>query len=557
MAYSRLKCPQCDTDFGQESRLLDHLTDVHGVIDHLVYYVGLHCAGVRPTCNCSPECKVELPWAGWKKGFTSKYARGHNARVDSVYFDKDRQKAFVEKRIEGYATGRNKVWNDGLTKETDERIAIAAEKTSKTLCEGYASGSFVDWRVGNEEKARVQARKSSETKRRLFDAGELVPWNKGLNANTSPEMAAIAAKISATMMNDQDASARRFKPDQLLELITPSLKCGNFTLTTDLSTYRNKYQRLLLTCNVCGSLQEKNLMMLLSTPKCFVCHPKSSVGELQLYEFVKSIAPDTVSCDRVVLPRGLEIDVFVPSHKLAIEYDGLLWHSTEMQDDNFRSQRKMDECAKLGVKFMVIYEDEWRDKRDVIKGMIEHRLGVHSRVLDARKMSIKLIDGPRSRAFFDANHLEGFTPASITCGLVDKSGEIVAAASLRRPFHKSLGTDALELARSCCIRGANVRGWLGRLTRALCVQARESGKMSLVTYVDKRVGTGSGYAAAGWTLVKADTGPRFWWTDYHDRWDRFKYRADSSRGLTQRQVADDAGVVPIYGCSNTLWRRDV
>lgn len=38
MIKGRLKCPDYKSDFGQESRLLDHLTDVHGIIDHL----GLH-----------------------------------------------------------------------------------------------------------------------------------------------------------------------------------------------------------------------------------------------------------------------------------------------------------------------------------------------------------------------------------------------------------------------------------------------------------------------------------------------------------------------------------
>ena len=47
-------------------------------------------------------------------------------------------KTMKEKYPDGF-----KVWNDGLTKEDDERLRILGEKTSKTLREGYASGRLI------------------------------------------------------------------------------------------------------------------------------------------------------------------------------------------------------------------------------------------------------------------------------------------------------------------------------------------------------------------------------------------------------------------------------
>jgi hypothetical protein len=276
------------------------------------------------------------------------------------------------------------------------------------------------------------------------------------------------------------------------------------------------------------------------------------LGQIELYEFVKSLAPDAVLGERTLLPRHAEIDVYVPSKKLAIEYDGLWWHGTERQEDKFRSQKKATNCVNAGLRFMVVYEDEWKQKQDTVKAMIRHRLGADDVSLDARKLKVARVSSRLARKFFDANHLDGHTPAKITFGLFD-GDVLVAAASLRRPFHKSHG-NVFELARSCCLAGTSVRGWLGKLTHVLARHAFCDGKESMITYVDHRVGEGNSYRAAGWKLEKQDTGYRFWWTDYVNRWDRFKYKADRSRGLTQQQVADEAGVVQLYGCSNSVWR---
>lgn len=45
--------------------------------------------------------KVEICFL--EKGFISKYVRGHNAKIDSAYFNSDRQTEFAKKRSQGYS----------------------------------------------------------------------------------------------------------------------------------------------------------------------------------------------------------------------------------------------------------------------------------------------------------------------------------------------------------------------------------------------------------------------------------------------------------------------
>jgi hypothetical protein len=152
--------------------------------------------------------------------------------------------------------------------------------------------------------------------------------------------------------------------------------------------------------------------------------------------------------------------------------------------------------------------------------------------------------------FFDANHIDGNTVAKVTIGL--KFNEhIVAAISLRTPFHKKYH-GSLEVARVCTALDTVVQGGLSKLTSKAKQWAQENGYATLISYVDTRIGVGESWLDAGWSLI-SETPPRFWWTDNHQRFNRFKFKANKRLGLTEAQVASQAGVTKIWGCRNLLF----
>jgi len=551
VAYSRLKCMHCHANFGQETKFVDHLVRCHelSLEQQLQSFLDIHHEGIHPTCQCSNECNVKMSWSGWKKGFTSKYARGHNARIDSVYLDATRQKEFISKRIDGLKTGRIVAWNKGLTKDTDERIAKASAAISKSLCDGHASGSIVDWRVNNPDKARQVAEKLSRTKRDQHTKGSLIIWNRGLTKATSEKVADIATKISSRY--DLPNAGRRIKLEELQARV--SAFSSTFTLVSSLEDYTTRrVARLVFRCNACQTEQAKSLAMLEESPICFTCCPKSSVAEREIFDFVNSLGLETLSGDRsAISPK--ELDVYVPSRKLAIEYNGLYWHSAATHSDPEKHcLKKLDACTNAGISLFSIYEDEWRDKRELIQCMIRHRLGKTTSRFYARKLQLREVPSPIARKFFDENHLEGYVKSVVVFGLYHED-ELLAAMTLRTAFHRQY-KDYYEVGRSCCKMDVSISGWLGKLSKHALKYATQFGRLGLITYVDGRVGMGSGYQNAGWQLLKQSTGPRFWWTDFVHRYDRFSVRANSALGVTQKQAAIDAGVVPIWGCSNSLWQ---
>jgi hypothetical protein len=543
MVYAAISCPLCADQFKQELKLNKHLQLSHDVTDVEALYVKHVLNNIRPRCACCETCDASIRWGGWKKGFISKYARGHNARVDSIYNNPTFQKQAAKKRKSKFSQGAITVWNKGLSKTDDDRIASAAQKISRTLKDGYSSGRLIDWRSKDEHRAKFHAKKVSLTKQKLFAEGKLNIWNAGLTKETDARLAQAATKISLAYQRRE--VGRRLTRDELKRRVEA---VPQFELLSSIDDYRmRRIQRLAFRCRTCNNVISKSLAMLEDTPICFFCHPKESTGQLELFQFVKEIAPTTVLSDRTII-NPKELDIVVPG-KLAIEYDGLWWHSELFLRPDY-ADRKFSACQDAGIRLLRVFEDEWRDKRELVQQMIMHRLGLNRIVIGARSCELVELKLKERRAFFNAYHLDGDVKARTALGLKFR-GELVAAMSLRRPFHKTHANFS-EVARFAQKPGISVAGALSRLSKRAVKLEKDRGKQGLLTYVDHRVGDGQSYVKAGFKIVTHSTGPRFWWTDFKHRYGRFKFKADRTQGLSERDVAQREGVVKIWGCSNLM-----
>ena len=91
---------------------------------------------------------------------------------------------------------------------------------------------------------------------------------------------------------------------------------------------------------------------------------KSSKGEKELFAFVKTLKEDSLHNNREeIFP--LELDIYIPSLKLAIEYDGDYWHSLPAMKQ--RDFVKDNICLTKGIKLIRIKESDWKSNKDKIK----------------------------------------------------------------------------------------------------------------------------------------------------------------------------------------------
>ena len=97
---------------------------------------------------------------------------------------------------------------------------------------------------------------------------------------------------------------------------------------------------ITITCDRCLNDYIINRALLwyrvtITTNPCLVCHPKkmgTSIAETELSEFITSLNVDIVTNERTIL-NGKELDIYIPSHKIAIEYNVLYWHSEKYVDN--------------------------------------------------------------------------------------------------------------------------------------------------------------------------------------------------------------------------------
>ena len=109
---------------------------------------------------------------------------------------------------------------------------------------------------------------------------------------------------------------------------------------------------------------------------CPVCaHSNISVLEKELREFLV----DMVGCDCVVMnARDIippyELDMVVPHARLAIEFNGVYWHSEAVGRSKDYHLQKFLRCKAAGLQLLQVWEDDWRDKQDIVKRMIAAKL---------------------------------------------------------------------------------------------------------------------------------------------------------------------------------------
>ena len=233
-----------------------------------------------------------------------------------------------------------------------------------------------------------------------------------------------------------------------------------------------------------------------------------SIIEKQVIDFIQSLGVTAIHSDWDTL-ENKELDILIPSHNLAIEIDGLYWHSfnpnSQKVDNRFRHLEKTVECQSKGIQLLHITDGEWNTKKDIISAIIESKLGMNQ-TLHARKLKIVEISPKDAKNFFTQYHLQGHVPSKYYFGL-ELDGDIVMAISAgRHRFTKN--SDFIELYRLCSKRGISIAGGASKLIKHL----QKISDSDIITYCDRSKSSGEVYKTIGFKYVR-ENAPGYFWTD--------------------------------------------
>lgn len=68
---------------------------------------------------------------------------------------------------------------------------------------------------------------------------------------------------------------------------------------------------------------------------------------------MKKVFPDAISRYTEIFSNGMELDIYIPSIKLGIEYDGMAWHKTDIIP---REKKKYSICQENGIRLLRLME---------------------------------------------------------------------------------------------------------------------------------------------------------------------------------------------------------
>ena len=138
---------------------------------------------------------------------------------------------------------------------------------------------------------------------------------------------------------------------------------------------------------------------------------RTSFPEQAVFFYIKKRFPDAINGYQDIFRRGMELDVYVPSIKTGIEYDGW-WHRDGGLD---RERKKYQICKRNGISLIRIKEnrEHWEESHDLADYIVRTIPGVYFYLEKAIRVCLSIMgDVDIAKAFFDANSLYAERPNS-------------------------------------------------------------------------------------------------------------------------------------------------
>jgi len=270
----------------------------------------------------------------------------------------------------------------------------------------------------------------------------------------------------------------------------------------------------------------------------------TSEGERSLADFVQTYT-DIERNVRSAVPK-YEIDIFIPNLMMAIEYNGIYWHSEAIRKKAYHYD-KWKACNDAEIKLIQIWEDDWLLREGVVKKMLLHKLGFAKEgKMGARQCTVSHVGRRECVDFLEANHIQGSATSSVRLGLRSPGGELVALCVFLRASTPDKPWSLVRYATS-----RSVTGGFSRLLKAF---VREYHPVQIVTFADLCISNGDLYQLNGFiedSLLPPDyryvyDGKRV--HKFNFRKGRFKRdkRLKYDPSMTERELAELNGIPRIY-----------
>jgi len=270
----------------------------------------------------------------------------------------------------------------------------------------------------------------------------------------------------------------------------------------------------------CGYIRENRLsnFHLQGCPKC--TNTGTSNPEEEIREWVQSLGLNTEKFKfKAIKTNYKSLDIYVPELKLAIEHNGLYFHSvvglkrshknyTESDAINYHYS-KMKNANQLGIRVINIFANEWIERKNQIKNFLKSSLGIYETKISGNKTHVKEIDNVIGNNFIEENHIQGPSRNSFKHFGLFYNEKLVGVMSFgTHPRGYQDGTVYLD--RLCFLDGFKIHGGASKLLSVAKNWASDKGYEGISSHSDNRWSEGKVYEKMGFHLF-SESGPDFYY----------------------------------------------
>ena len=250
-----------------------------------------------------------------------------------------------------------------------------------------------------------------------------------------------------------------------------------------------------------------------------------------------------------------EIDIYIPSIKLGIEFDGLFWHSTAKRADKFNLRDKFNLAKAVGIRTVHIFEDEWANNKEAVITLLRGMTGKVEKI-HGRKCLYRKVSDTDAGAFYKKYHIQGAPRTGEHFGLHHEEKLVMCMTMTQSTSIRGEQNGTWELVRMASL--ARVAGGASKLFKSALMELNPD---HVISYSDNRLFDGGVYPIMGFKK-KWDIPPDYYYVK-PSKTERFRKsnftrsklanNPDFDPALTEEQNMDKMGWHRIYDCGKVRW----
>lgn len=285
-----------------------------------------------------------------------------------------------------------------------------------------------------------------------------------------------------------------------------------------------------------------------------------SFPKCQMQNIIRKIIEEMTGEKAVINTRKiippLELDIYFPTHKIAIEYNGNAYHSNLFSSDKdikLRHYKKLVKCREKDIKVINIFENIWKSRSKQVLSFLRSKFKLNETRIVARDC---VITNSSAKDFIESYHIQGNRNGVIRYFNLVYNNDIIGSIAAHRHIRKN-DNKTIVLDRLCFKEDYFVIGGANKLFAAFKKWAIESDYTNIISWSDNCWTEGDIYQTLGFKFEKELEPEHFYWDKKRNKYisNQSLNRLVKSRpkSITRIDWCLMNGYYRIYDCGKKRW----